>query len=117
MMAEWHRTMDFCVVHRAEYLGGAGCEVWVATKEGGGYPTPCEIERGKWTAVGEPVEGEQVKWLTRSGWTCPYDRDLCGADATLTVTQIDSDQVEGLLECVNGHRWKLARLADLSEEG
>jgi hypothetical protein len=45
--------------------------------------------------------------------TCPYDRDLCGADATLTVTQIDSDQVEGLLECVNGHRWKLARLADL----
>jgi len=51
MMAEWHRTMDFCVAHRAEYLGGAGCEVWGAIKEGRGYPTPCEIERGKWTAV------------------------------------------------------------------
>lgn len=88
----------------------------------GQYRTPNAKVR-HWEAIGpvhpddEPVEGEQVKWLTRSGWTCPYDRDLCGADATLTVTQIDSDQVEGLLECVNGHRWKLARLADLSEEG
>jgi len=52
-MAEWHRTMDFCVAHRAEYLGGAGCEVWVATQEWGGIPTPCEVERGEWTAVGE----------------------------------------------------------------
>ena len=59
-MAEWHRTMDFCVAHRAEYLGGAGCEVRVATEEWGGIPTPCEVERGKWTAVGGPVKGNVV---------------------------------------------------------
>ena len=43
---------------------------------------------------------------------CPYNADLCGADATMTVSSITEEYVEGLVICASGHRWKIARLQD-----
>lgn len=57
----------------------------------------------------EPTIGETI-WMR-----CPYDADLCGADATMTVSSIADEYVEGLVVCANQHRWKISKLQDAQE--
>lgn len=39
------KRRNLCREHHARYNDGApGCEVWMAAKEGGASPTPCEVE-------------------------------------------------------------------------
>jgi hypothetical protein len=54
----------------------------------------------------EPSEGEVI-WMH-----CPYQADLCGAEATMTVDTITEDEVSGIVTCANDHRWRVSRLAD-----
>jgi hypothetical protein len=54
----------------------------------------------------EPTLGETI-WMR-----CPYNADLCGADATMVVSSISDEAVEGLVVCASGHRWKIAKLQD-----
>jgi hypothetical protein len=54
----------------------------------------------------EPTVGETI-WMR-----CPYQDQLCGADATFTVAGVTDDFVTGLMVCALGHRWRITRLAD-----
>lgn len=54
----------------------------------------------------EPTTGEVI-WMR-----CPYNADLCGADATMTVEDVSDDGVFGLLVCANGHTWRVAKLSE-----
>lgn len=42
---------------------------------------------------------------------CPYDPELCGADATLTMRSADDSGWSGLLVCANDHRFVLSQWA------
>jgi hypothetical protein len=55
----------------------------------------------------EPEVGEVI-WMA-----CPYQDDICGAEATMVVEAATPDEVVGLVTCSNGHRWRVARLADV----
>lgn len=43
---------------------------------------------------------------------CPYAADLCGAEASWTTQAVSEHQIEGLLVCVNGHRWSVTLWGD-----
>lgn len=43
---------------------------------------------------------------------CPYPDEICDATATMTHRDSDEDSVTCLLECVNGHRWRVTKLRD-----
>ena len=49
--------------------------------------------------------------------SCPYPPDLCDAAASFTLTEFEVDNsVTGLVTCLAGHRWRVTRLANGSDD-